>query len=88
MVAAVGVSLAFAVALWLTDGIAVPLALSGFALVAAVFDIREVFHQIDESRTNLTVIAAVVAALHLTVAGGALSLARRARPFPSSRATA
>lgn len=84
VVAAVAVSLIFAVALWLSGSVAVPFALAGFALVAAVFDVRELFHQIDESRTNLTVIAAVVAALHLTVVAGALNLAQRARSVPSS----
>jgi len=86
VVAAVGISLLFAAALWLGRSFAIPLALAGFALVAAVFDVREVFHQIDESRTNLTVIAAIVAALHLTVVGGALILARRARGLASSKA--
>ena len=86
MVAAVGISLLFAAALWLGRSVAIPLALAAFALVAAVFDVREVFHQIDESRTNLTVIAAIVAALHLTVVGGALILARRAKGLPSSKA--
>ena len=77
VVAAVAVSLLLAIALWLSDGFVVPLALAGFALVAAIFDVREVFHQIDESRTNLTVIAAIVAALHLAVVAGGLVLARR-----------
>ena len=74
---AVAVSLLLAAALWLTGSILAPLALAGFALVAAIFDVREVFHQIDESRTNLTVIAAIVAALHLAVVTGALVLVRR-----------
>jgi hypothetical protein len=77
VVAAVAVSLLFAIALWLSESVLVPLALVGFALVAAVFDVREVFHQIDESRTNLTVIASIVAALHLSVVAGAAVLARR-----------
>jgi hypothetical protein len=75
--AAVAVSLLLAAALWLTGSVFAPLALAGFALVAAIFDVREVFHQIDESRTDLTVIAAIVAALHLAVVPGALVLARR-----------
>jgi hypothetical protein len=83
VLAAVAVSLLFAVVLWLSGSIAVPLALAGFALVAAVFDVREVFHQIDESRTNLTVIAAIVATLHVAVVAGALSLARRASGGPA-----
>jgi hypothetical protein len=87
VIAAVGASLLFALALWFTTGVAVPLALAGFALVAAIFDVREVFHQIDESRTNLTVIAAIVAALHLVVVGGALTLAQRAKSGPASAGT-
>jgi hypothetical protein len=77
VVAAVAVSLLLAIALWLSSGVLVPLAVAGFAFAAAIFDVREVFHQIDESRTNLTVIAAIVAALHLAVVAGALMLARR-----------
>jgi hypothetical protein len=85
VVVAVAVSLLLAAALWLTGGVLAPLALAGFALVAAIFDVREVFHQIDESRTNLIVIAAIVAALHAAVASGAAVLARRtARGGPAS----
>jgi hypothetical protein len=79
VIAAVAVSLLLAAALWITGSVFAPLALAGFALVASIFDVREVFHQIDESRTNLTVIAAIVAALHLAVLAGALGLARRSR---------
>jgi hypothetical protein len=87
VIAAVAVSVLLAAALWLTGSVLAPLALAGFALVAAIFDVREVFHQIDESRTNLTVIAAIVAALHLAVVAGALVLARRSqgqRPAPAA----
>ena len=79
VVAAVAVSLLLAATLWLTGSVFAPLALAGFALIAAIFDVREVFHQVDESRTNLTVIAAIVAVLHLAVVAGALALARRSR---------
>jgi hypothetical protein len=74
---AIAVSIAFALALWSRPSALIPLGIAGFALVAAVFDVREVFHQIDESRTNLAVIAALVAFLHVLVAGCALVLARR-----------
>jgi ABC-type multidrug transport system fused ATPase/permease subunit len=70
---AIVVSIAFAISLWWGPG----LIIAGFALAAAVFDVREVFHQIDESRTNLIVIAALVAFLHALVAAGALVLAHR-----------
>jgi hypothetical protein len=84
VVAAVAVSLVLAIALWLSGSALIPLGVAGFALVAAIFDVREVFHQIDESRTNLTVIAAIVAALHLVVVAGALVLVRRSTD-PRSR---
>ncbi len=38
------------------------------ALAWAALDIREVVHQLDESRTGIAVVAIAVAALHLTVA--------------------
>lgn len=76
--AAVAVSFLFAVALWLTPNPLVPLAIAGFALVAAVFDVREVFHQIDASRAGEATIAAVVAMLHLAAAAVALVLVRAA----------
>jgi hypothetical protein len=37
-------------------------------LAWAALDIREVIHQLDESRTGVAVVAMAVAALHLTVA--------------------
>ena len=37
-------------------------------LLFAALDVREVFHQVDESRTGLAVLAGVVAALHLAAA--------------------
>jgi hypothetical protein len=82
VIAAVAMSLLLAAALWISGAALVPLAIAGFALVAAAFDTREVFHQIDESRTNLIVIATIVAALHLAAAtgSGVLFHARRAAP--------
>jgi hypothetical protein len=50
------------------------------ALAWAALDVREVLHQIDESREGIVVIAAVVAALHLVtpaVAGWAAGTRRR-----------
>jgi Flp pilus assembly protein TadB len=46
------------------------------ALVWAALDIREIAHQIDESRSSIAAIAAVVAALHLAAAAVASFLAR------------
>lgn len=43
----------------------------------AALDVREVFHQLDEDRTGLAVLASVIAALHLAAAGVAAAMARR-----------
>ena len=47
------------------------------ALAWAVLDVREVFHQLDESQTGIAIVAAVVAALHLGVAAVSGRLAQR-----------
>jgi hypothetical protein len=46
------------------------------ALVWAALDIREIAHQIDESRSSIAAIPAAVAALHLAAAAAASFLAR------------
>jgi hypothetical protein len=46
------------------------------ALVWAALDIREIAHQVDESRSGIAAIAAAVAALHLAAAAVAWFLAR------------
>jgi hypothetical protein len=51
-------------------------------LAWAALDIREVVHQLDESRTGVAVVAIAVAALHLAVATIGVRLAGRA-PAPS-----
>jgi hypothetical protein len=78
VVAAVIASVAFAIAIWLSDSILLIASLAAFALLAAAFDIREIVHQIDESKTGLAVIAAVVASLHLLV-GASTPMLRRSR---------
>jgi hypothetical protein len=69
-------SLALALAAWLRPRI-VPLLLvaAGAMLAFGLLDVREVFHQSDESRTGLAVLAGVVAALHLSavVVGGVMA---------------
>jgi hypothetical protein len=52
------------------------------ALAWAALDIREVVHQLDESRTGVAVVAMAVAALHLTVPaiGGRLAIQPPATP--------
>jgi Flp pilus assembly protein TadB len=68
VVAAVAVSLLLAAAvLAVRSAVIVPLIVV-VALGAAVFDVREVVHQIDESRSGVATLAALTAALHfLTV---------------------
>ncbi|HKE78504.1 MAG TPA: hypothetical protein VKB54_04315 [Solirubrobacteraceae bacterium] len=73
---AVVVSLLLAAAVWWRGGS--PLVLGGIAAAMAAFcalDIREVVHQVNESRTGLAVLAGGVAALH---AAAALLAARAA----------
>jgi hypothetical protein len=84
---AVAVSLLLAAAVWRTG---TPGVLALVAVVMAAFaalDVREVVHQIGESRTGLTLLAALVAALHLAAAAlaarGALG-ARRAGARPAA----
>jgi hypothetical protein len=76
---AVAVSVILAAAIWLVAGIYVPVAIAAFAIGATVFDVREVAHQISEHRTNLIVIASVVAALHVAAAVSAVLLVRNRR---------
>src|ERR687885_2590965 len=76
---AIALSLALAAAVW--RGAAARL-LAVVALVMAAFaalDVREVVHQIDESRTGLTLLALLVAALHLAAAALAARAAVSAR---------
>jgi hypothetical protein len=52
-------------------------------LVFAALDVREVFHQSDESRTGLAVLAGFVALLHLGAAATAGVMGREARRAPA-----
>jgi hypothetical protein len=52
------------------------------ALAWAVLDIREVVHQIDESRTGIALVAGAVAVLHLATAVVSGRLARHASGMP------
>jgi hypothetical protein len=54
-------------------------AIALIALAWAALDVREAFHQIDESRTGIALVAAAVAVLHLATAAVAAALAARAR---------
>jgi hypothetical protein len=76
--AAVIVSVLLAVALLIIGS---PILAAGTAPAMAAFtalDIREVIHQLDESRTGLAALATVVAVLHLLTAAAAVTIARGA----------
>jgi hypothetical protein len=76
---AVVVSLVLAALVWRG---AAPWLLALVALVMAAFaalDVREVVHQLDESRTGLALLALLVAALHLAAAALAARAAMSAR---------
>jgi hypothetical protein len=59
------------------------LAVAVIALAWAALDIREVVHQIDESRTGIALVATAVAVLHLTAAAVSGRLAGQAPAAPS-----
>jgi hypothetical protein len=58
---------------------AVLAAVAAVALAWAALDVREVVHQLDESRTGIAVVAIVVAVLHFAVALLAGAMAARGR---------
>jgi hypothetical protein len=72
-------SLALALGAWLRPQLVILLlAVAAAMALFAALDVREVFHQSDESRTGLAVLAAVIAALHGAAAVIAAQIARRA----------
>jgi hypothetical protein len=76
---AVVVSLVLAALVW-RGGAPWLLGLVALVMIAfAALDVREVVHQIDESRTGLTLLALLVAALHLAAAALAARAAMSAR---------
>jgi nitrate reductase gamma subunit len=78
ILAALG-SLALGLAAWFRPRWALLLVGVGAAmLLFAVLDVREVFHQSDESKTGLAVLAGAIAALHAAAAAVAVLMARRA----------
>lgn len=77
-------SLALALAVWLRLGRGLLLAVVAVAMVAfATLDVREVIHQLDESKGALALLAGVVAALHLAAAAVAALMGRS--PSPARR---
>ena len=65
---AVLASIALAAGLWLTKQRAVAVAAVVVGALFALFDIAEVAHQLDESRTGLAVLAGVIAVGHAAAA--------------------
>jgi hypothetical protein len=68
LVIALVVSVLLAAAVWFRPLVPVLIAIVGFGLLFAALDVREVLHQVDESRTSLIVIASALIGLHLLVA--------------------
>lgn len=59
-----------------------------FCLGAAVLDIRELLHQLDEGRNTVAVLAAAVALLHLAATGaGVAALRSQPREVPAAHAS-
>ena len=86
LVIAVVASVLLAAAVWFRPLAPALIAIIGFGLVFAALDVREVLHQLDESRTSLIVIASALIGLHLLVAmlAAAALLAGRMRSRPST----
>jgi len=64
------------------------LAAVAVAMIAfAVLDIREVAHQLDEDRTGIAVLAAVIATLHLAAAALAAAQIPRSYERPPAHET-
>jgi hypothetical protein len=71
---AVLTSITLAAGLWFTKRRAAAVGAVAVGVLFALFDIAEVIHQLDESRTGLAVLAVIVAVCHV----GAATLAGRA----------
>ena len=85
LIIALIISVLLSAAGWFRPLAPVLITIAGFGVAFAALDVREVLHQVDESRTSLIVIAGVLIGLHLliTVLAGAALLLGRGR----SRAT-
>ena len=66
--AAVVLSLLLALAVWIWGTSAILVGTIAFGLAFAAFDVREAFHQADESRGGLVALALLIAVLHVGVA--------------------
>lgn len=65
---AVAISLALAALTWFRNRRALLVATTAFVTIFAAFDAAEVVHQINESRSGLATLAAMVAIVHLATA--------------------
>jgi hypothetical protein len=74
---AIVISLVLAFAILRTTSPLVLMTIIGFALLFTLFDVLEVSHQLGASRSELAVIAAILAALHIATALLALRLVRQ-----------
>jgi hypothetical protein len=81
VVAGVVVSVALAVDVWLRRDRWLLWTAGGFAAVFAVLDVAELVHQIEENRTGIAIIAAIVAIMH---AAGAAVAETRASNEPAA----
>jgi hypothetical protein len=59
-------------------------AVAAVMLAFTALDIREVIHQLNESRPGLASLAAAIAALHLAASAAAVATTRRARATPGA----
>jgi hypothetical protein len=75
-------SIGLALAAWRRPSATVLLVLAAAMLAFAALDVREVAHQLTESRTGLAVLAGAVAVLH---AAAATVAGRLARPLSATR---
>jgi uncharacterized protein HemX len=86
VVIAVVISVALAAAVWWRETLAVLALVFLFALVFAVLDIAEVIHQNESGRTSVMLVAAIVAVMHLGIAGIAAWAVSQTRPAQRPRA--
>jgi hypothetical protein len=82
VIVAIASTVLFAAAVWFRPLPVVLLAVVAFGLVFAALDVRELVHQVSESRAGIAVIAGVLTALHLAIVGTAVALIR-AEPRPA-----
>jgi hypothetical protein len=82
VIVAIACTVLLAAAVWFRPIPVVLLAVVAFGLVFAALDVRELVHQVNESRAGIAVVAAVLTVLHLAIAGTAVALLR-AEPRPA-----